>query len=247
MVNKNVEFDYNNIIFKEAVAFAETIATRYYSYYKNIFQLEAIELDDLLQDARLATIKVYQTWMKNPRKFNLKGGVSVAVGFNEMNKQRKAIVNRHLLDDLTEELKKVAVNALSQISSEDRDLIISDFLKAHPSPKEKKDPLHNLYDFEEQKEMSYKNIFEKLYGDGTTQTSSDDFEHLIEDIRECTKDLRKRKTVAKVFKYFFEEGLTLEQTGRKMNCSKQRVWDLVQEIKKAVNEKIDINQYSKYN
>lgn len=239
--------NYNDVLFKESIQFAETIASRYYKYYSHIFQVEAIELDDLLQDARVATMIVYKKWLKDPQKFNLKGGVSIAVGFGAMNKKKKAIIERHLFSHLTEEVKKATVNSLSQITSEDRDLIISDFLKAHPSPKTEEKVLSRLYDFEEQREMSYKNLFERLYDDGTVKTKEIDYAVLMEDFKRCTSQIRKRKIVNKVFKYMIEEGWTLERTGQKLDVSKQRVWEVFQIIKKTINSRVDIKQYSKYN
>jgi len=223
--------DYNSPIFKNALIFAESIALRYYNYYSDIYKMEGLEKDDILQEARLRAVQKYGEWLKNPRKFNLNAALSVEIGFNGLNKIKNKVIFKRVLFDLPEKDKLKVVKIYSLGDAENLSLQ-KNILKEKAISKEEIERLKPYLscNIEDVSQDILKTIYEKIYKNDKIENEDLKRKIDIHDLKTLFFSKKRSKAEKKLFELYFIKNESPIKIAKKFKISFQRVYKKIEEL-----------------
>lgn len=216
--------DYNSPIFKNALIFAESIALRYYNYYSDIYKMEGLEKDDILQEARLRAVQKYGEWLKNPRKFNLNAALSVEIGFNGLNKIKNKVIFKRVLFDLPEKDKLKVVRIYSLGDAENLSLQ-KNILKEKSISNEEIERLKPYLscNIEDVSQDILKTIYEKIYKNDKIENEDLKRKIDIEDLRAIFFKKKRTQKEIKIFELYYVKNEPIIKIAKKVGLTIQRI------------------------
>lgn len=235
----------SDTLLTDCLAFASSIAKRYYKCYRTLFTVYSITYEDLIQEAQVEALKKYREWEENPT-FNLKAHLSMAVGWKRMNQIRRSLLNKVYSTGIIRGKEiDIILKELRKFTPEDiRCLRVKNNYNEEDEPEileQGDDDItdENYNELPSQGEaiiLNNENLFYDSYYKNTLnrdlykQLGNIDYDFYEKYI------LRKFKSkiFVKAFKMRVLEEKTFEEIGKKLRMSKQRVEVMITKIANAI-------------
>jgi DNA-directed RNA polymerase specialized sigma24 family protein len=246
----------SNSLLSDCLNFASSIAKRYYGCYKQVFVLYAVSLEDLIQEAKVEALKEYRKWEEKPT-YNLKGYLSMAVGWKRMNQIRTRLIKKLYsarlikgkdIDSILRQLRKFTPTDIQCLDIKNKykeeDEILEQGDEEYPYEDDAEEELMT------QDEVIVTNMSTLYYDMYYQNTWNKDLYNNLGDIdftyfeRYLTKRFHN-KNYGKIFRMRLIEKKTIEEIADELDLFKQSVSVIYQKIVNAMtnyNKLVDKNE-----